>query len=387
MRFPHIRLPRIPFFRIWYSTTYTLLFFVIFVLSAVIPGDLIYQSIRKPPSLSRFNTNIANIFIVAGVYLLTGLLIVFIYASRLYTNRIVLTAIPKFYIPVEAPEVGKKVRKLIEREWDRSALIAWESRPRDLAAENDALHPSATHDTTEEIPHHALPVMRKRTRTKGRDSPAMPIDPLNPPWGIISHPGWDTADTTLGNVADLVSYGTVIAELPNLIEARAVSLAPVDPMPVPQLDSDDNAPNIPVSRVVALLQRSETAGLREYLMQLEGLGVVQSFDMAEEFIGRYERARFSTIPASKDEFDELMVVFAELLNGMEPIDLGLADEMLAFQDQTMHGIGSSDTYEASSTPDGSVFRSAMLAQEEDDGSVGGNASLSSVIRNTGTETR
>lgn len=66
---------------------------------------------------------------IGGTYVLTALIAIFIYSSRLYTNRSVLAGVGKAYIPVEDGEVGRNVRKMIVSQLERSAIIAWEARP------------------------------------------------------------------------------------------------------------------------------------------------------------------------------------------------------------------------------------------------------------------
>lgn len=84
---------------------------------------------------------------IGGVYVLTALLAIFIYTSRLYTNRTVLAAVGKSWIPVEDGEVGRSIRKMIVKALERSALIAWEGRPRDLTKDN-------SHKTEDEVIWH-----------------------------------------------------------------------------------------------------------------------------------------------------------------------------------------------------------------------------------------
>lgn len=108
---------RIPLFRIWYSTTYTTLLIILLLLLAVSPGDMIYQSVKS--------REIQKIFVIGGVYLLTSLIVLLVYSTRIYTNRTVLGAIPKGYVPVEDGEIGRLVRKMIVKQLKRSAVIAW----------------------------------------------------------------------------------------------------------------------------------------------------------------------------------------------------------------------------------------------------------------------
>ncbi|KAK7544570.1 sucrase/ferredoxin domain-containing protein [Phyllosticta citribraziliensis] len=287
---------RIPFFRIWYSSWYTVLFLILVVLLCVSPGDLVYQAIR--------NHSYPNAFVVGGVYLLTLVIVGFVYSSRLYTNKTVLAAIPKSYIPVESGEVGKNVRRMIVKGFERSALIAWDSRPRDLRSEQVG-------DSVERLssPDQSPPATSKTDKLD--DATVIPINPAAPPWGHISHPGWSSPSAdSLPNL----QFRTVVAELPNLIEAKAVSLAPPDPaFAFPNLPEGQV---IPDARIVSLLQRPSSMGLRDYIAHLSTFGLVNPPQVGAAFLARYEYARFSTDALGEAQFQELMDLFAQLLSGM-----------------------------------------------------------------------
>ncbi|KAF1984257.1 hypothetical protein K402DRAFT_395917 [Aulographum hederae CBS 113979] len=394
MRLPHIPHPRhwrIPYFRIWYSTTYTIIFTICIILLAATPGDTIYQSVQ--------DRNIPNVFVVAGTYLVTSIICVLVYATRIYTNKSVLATIPKAYVPVEQGEVGAGVRKMIVREWERSALVAWDSRPRDLRSEIEAAanskrkhrrhfrhhHYEDEHDIgdipdaniEEEVSphkekekekdngkenekdklHHSI--FHKRLPPTADLATAIKLSPTLPPWGPISHPGWSSP-----SIPDLphLHYRPIILELPNLIEAKAVSLAPADDAVIslhlsPPLLSDDGEEveggGRPDTRVVAVLQRPSTMGVRDYLARLVGYGLVTPPTLAARFLTRYERARFSGSPVTEDEFRELMAVFGDILAGMTTLSAGLLADL---QDGDDDGDG-----------DGSVF--LQTSEEESDASA------------------
>ena len=115
--------PRQLLFRLFYSTSYTVAFLVIIAYILLTPADTIYQAYKS----GRY----VDIFVIAGVYVLTALIAILIYASRLYTNRSVLQSIPKTYMPIEKDDLpGKAVRKMIADALARSAVIAYEARPR-----------------------------------------------------------------------------------------------------------------------------------------------------------------------------------------------------------------------------------------------------------------
>ncbi|KAF2841944.1 hypothetical protein M501DRAFT_1013323 [Patellaria atrata CBS 101060] len=304
-----MRYPRI-LFRIWYSTTYTVLFIILLGLTAVAPTDHVYQAFRRK--------ELENIFIVAGVYILTIVIAIFIYASRLYTNRIVLAAIPKSYIPIEPGEVGKNVRRIIVKNLKRSATIAWDSRPRDTKPELGAA--GGTNPPTRE---NSGP-LNFRKRSQFFETTVIPIDPDSPPWGHIAHPGWSSP--SLEDLPNL-QFRPIIMELPNLIEAKAVSLAPPNPIFEtlrPELQDIEPTPD---ARIVELLQRSITTGLREYLAQLSSVGLINPPHLGAQFLAEYEYARFSTFPLTEEQFRSLMAVFARILSGMVELDPEFVDQV------------------------------------------------------------
>lgn len=297
----HLRRVHIPFFRIWYSSTYTFIFICTVILLATTPGDLIYQAIR--------DNQLHQVFVVGGVTLLTAILVVLVYSTRIYTNRSVLAAIPKSYLPIDDGEVGSSVRKLIVREWYRSAIIAWDARPRDLTNEVSEDTQPATAERTHE---------KARRRSQIDGATIITVAPNQPPWGSIAHNGWSSPSST-----DLpgLQYWSVLLELPNLIEAKAVSLAPPDPAfePSPSQQMGGLAP-IPDERVVVLLRRPPGTGLREYLTRLSTLQLIEPPSLGAKFLKQYEFARFSTSSLSERQFRDLMSCFGELLAGMNKLD-------------------------------------------------------------------
>lgn len=294
------RLPfRIPFFRIFYSTTYTSLFVLVLVVLAITPASLIYSAIKA--SAWQYP------FMIGGTYFLTALLAIFIYTSRLYTNRTVLAAVGKSYIPVEEGEVGRNVRRMVAKCLQRSALIAWEARPRDLAAEDREV---SGHEHRKSRRNH-------HRRGPGDDSHLLgtiiKVDPQSPPWGHVQHPGWSSPSRFETTLTPHVHFGTVFQELPHLIEAQAVSFAPPDPDYIPSDPTD-----LPLAdpRIVEVLQRPPTTGLREYLNRLVNLGVFSDPTAVDKFLAQYEYARFNPVPLLEPQFSTLMAAFADLLTCM-----------------------------------------------------------------------
>ncbi|WEW60751.1 hypothetical protein PRK78_006238 [Emydomyces testavorans] len=273
----------------FYTTFFTVLSVLLFILTLLTPGDLIYQSYT--------NHRLANIFAIAGVYIVTFLLVLLIYASRIFTNRSILAGIPKAWIPVEKPDVGKAVRRLVVEGLMRSATIAQQARPRDRSGDDNTLFDQSL----------AVPV----------DSP--------PPWGTVSHPGWTAPDCE-----DLPGqeFETVVKELPHLIEAKAVSLAPPDPR-LRVLDSGrspgflsehDGVEYVPDERVVKILQRPSWMCLRDYVNHLNGLGLISPSHLGDSFLDLYERSRFSARPLTEVQFRTMIGIFAEILRGMTVLD-------------------------------------------------------------------
>ena len=325
----------IPFFRIFYSTTFTVLALVLIALLLITPIDQIYQAFR--------NEQIYNIFIIAGSHLLTLVIAVFVYASRIFSNRSALASIPRSWSPVEKGDVDKRVRRLVQEQLKRSAMIAYKAHPRDLQLELRATSPSSTY--AHEDPNH------------------LPLATREPVWGIISHPGWSSSSSP-----DLPSlhYDPVILELAHLIEAKAVSLAPTDPLFTP---SESESP-FPDALVIELLQRPATMGLREYISHLTSLGVLVPPNLGLSFLALYEKARFSGQPLDEMEFRTLMGIFAEMLRGMKELDASIATELHEKEDpmlMRMDGVFANDSESSSLKSSATVehTRRPNMYDEED----------------------
>ncbi|MCJ1454010.1 hypothetical protein MMC28_004360 [Mycoblastus sanguinarius] len=296
---------KIPFFRIFYSTTFTALTLVLAALVLITPGDHIYQSFRT--------NQIYHIFIVAGVYLLVLLVAIFIYAGRLYATRSVLAAIPKEASPLERANAGRaKVRRVVREGLERSAIIAFDALPRDLGDEKARRNTHAQIDG-------ALPSSSTR---RSQDS-AQSTEPV---WGTISHPGWTSPSSPdLPNL----HYDPVILELSHLIEAKAVSLAPKDPLYDPPSDLEASDAPAPDPVAVELLQRPAAMGLRDYITHLSTLSMIAPTSLGNAFLALYEYARFSGEALTEEEFRALMGIFAEILRNMQPLDAAIIEEFRA----------------------------------------------------------
>ena len=310
--------------RILYSTSYTILLFIVLLLLVVTPGDHVYQTLS--------DSKLGNIFVVGGTYFVTALVALFIYASRLYTNRTTLAAIPKPYLPIEPGEISASIRKMITRNFARSALIAWDSRPRVLS--NELSQERADAGQNGQVSRHktgdSWPLSRinsRLDRNRSNNPVGIPVDPDNPPWGQVEHPGWSAPSTSdLPNL----QFATVIAELPNLIEARAVSLASPENI---SAGEDPTLLSLPQSSVIAILQRTPAMGARTYLDQLDTLQLVVVPEVRSRFIDLYEHARFSGNLLTEDEFRDLMGTFSQLLESMIPLDVRTVNAIVAEQDR------------------------------------------------------
>lgn len=279
-------------FRIFYSTSFTVVFLILIAFICVSPADALYESYRR--------RRLLDIFLITGAYVVTALFSALMYASRLFTNRSVLKDIPKTFVPIEKEDLpGIRVHRLIQECLERSAVIAYQARPRSRRIEHETSAAGAR--------------MLALTR-----SPSCIDQDMEPPWGQIAHPGWSSP--TSKEMPNL-EYATVVDELTDLIEAKAVSLAPVDTMAEPGPDGI----LMPDPRVVDELARPPAMGMRQYLRHLVELGVVPDTPLTSAFLAAYESARFSSQPLTEQDFQSLMRMFAELLRNMTPVNIELLD--------------------------------------------------------------
>lgn len=322
-------------FRIFYSTSFTILNIILLALILITPADSIQQAL--------LNNQAYYIFVIAGCYVLTLVLAILIYASRLYTTRSVLAAIPKTWIPVEKGDVTKKVRKMIADGLARSAVLAWHARPHktsDLNQSRDAIA-AVPESEDKELPL-AEPQSQKDSRkffkwfrrnedSSNRDELQIQMPLHIPAWDNIGHNGWSSPDSPdLPNL----QYTVVILELPHLIEAKAVSLAPPDP-------DSTTTPPLPDLRGVELLQRPAPMGLRDYVSHLTSVGIFSQEAPIGSFLASYEKARFAFHPIPEIQFRHLMKLFAEILRSMIPLDPSLLES--SDEDSDIDGDASSST--------------------------------------------
>ena len=263
-----------------------------------------------------------------------------------------------------------KVRRLIEKRFKRSLCIARETRPRDLGGD------AGTKRNWEELGRLAgyeepEPAAQfKVNEYQGQST-----------WGTVKHDGWSSPSTS--DLPDL-GFMPVIMELPNLIEAKAVSLAPgLDGPEEERADSNDEddegegkdnigegtdkteaedhaigdtlperpaqdaalsvkahpphpqkqktshpSASLPDPLAMEILQRPQNMNLRDYLFYLSSLNLLPnpssfpptSSNILQDFLALYEKARFSPYPLSETSFRQLMELFASLLRSMNKVD-------------------------------------------------------------------
>lgn len=280
-----------------YRTLYLLLYVCLLGLLIATPADAIHRSFQ--------NKQQYNIWIITAAYVLAIVVVTFVFFTRLWLNKTDLDSIPKGWVPVEKGDLRSAVYKVIGLGLGRSASIAYEARPR--LRTDDATPDDETVETKVRL---------------GFDGPGGPAEELvviipsrKPVWGDIEHYGWSSP-----NAPDLpnLEYTTVFSELPNLIEGKALTLAPPDPT------SETNPPLLD-AEAVALLQRTANMSLRDYVVHLADLGVIEMDATTLKFLSHYEYARFSNRPISSAQFKELMHLFAQILRTMEPLDPDVLD--------------------------------------------------------------
>ncbi|OAQ73313.1 sucrase/ferredoxin domain-containing protein [Pochonia chlamydosporia 170] len=292
------------FFRFLYASVYVLFFLVLFGLLLITPGDAIERSIS--------NGQKYNVLIVTISYVVTIVIVVFIYILRLYITKTAIAAIPKTWVPIEKGDVKDIVYRMIHGGLSRSAAIAHAARPREQIDTDDEQGGMDDGEQEARIGGGA-----KKTNTVVEDL-CLPLPPKRPVWGEIEHYGWASP-----NSPDLrnLQYSSVLSELPNLIEAKALTMAPSD-----QQGLGTDAPMID-AEAVGLLQRTANMSMRGYIDHLASLVVILVDETVTQFLAQYEYARFSNRPISNERFRQLMHLFAEVLRGMQPLDINVLNSL------------------------------------------------------------
>lgn len=278
--------------------------------------------------------------------------------------------------------VQRRVETWIQKGWRRSAVVAFWGRPRDLSGDEAVWEATVEErDGVDEMP--ALLRRRRKgmqTTKPGQRSVLNEVEEVGefiidgeedqqeeknnddgdddddnsvgedwePVWGEIKHPGWSWG-STLDHQG--VQFDSVIVELGGLVEAKAVSLAPLEIIgDEPDGNGADDANGtdgqqggvredstrekitMPDPLVVNLLQRSVSMGLREYIAHLTTLGMIDPPDIGDDFLSRYERARFSGKAMAEADFEALMGLFADILSGMQPVRWDIVEGLRARAD-------------------------------------------------------
>lgn len=328
--------------RITYHSLYYFLSLILLLLLCVTPADAIRQSIINE---QRFH--ILTLIICLSVTLAA---VICIYFFRLYVMRTALAGIPRPYIPIEKGDVRKSVRKVIAYGLSRSAAIAFESRPRVLPTRPPTANMEGEgNGELQKEKKRTLGIFPLKKAATTEERMGITLPPHSAVWGEIEHNGWASP-----NSPDLpnLQYSTVIQELPNLIEAKALTLVP------PPLQSELGQP-ILYPEAVGLLERQENLGLRQYLAHLAQLGVLAASRTTADFLSSYEYARYSTRPISNARFRELMHLFAEILRTMQPIDpqiFASADDSTSISTESDDIDDDAPRKSCPSTPGGSLHR-------------------------------
>ncbi|KAH6604909.1 nuclear envelope [Trichoderma cornu-damae] len=312
------------FLRILYRSIYFFLYVILCGLLLITPGDAIQRSVA--------NRQWYNIWIIASAYVVTTFVVGFVYIVRLYVNRTVLASIPKPWVPIEKGDVKEAVYKMIGAGLSRSSAIAYAARPRVETGDGIFGYGEDEARTRERLTSW-------NARALGGDEP-MPMPPHRPVWGVVEHCGWASP-----NSPDLpnLQYGSVVSEIPNLIEAQVLRLAPPDP-------TSQSDPPMLDPEAAELLQRLAHMGLRDYFGHLASLGVAVMDETVADFLEKYEAARFSTKPICNAGFRELMHLFAETLRSIRPLDPAILEHLYEDDDEE-DGAGTSGRAAAESDID------------------------------------
>lgn len=276
--------------RIIYRSAYVLCYIFLVGLLLITPGDAIQRSLQNGQNY--------NILILTICYVATIVIVAFVYALRLYINKTALSAIPKAWVPIDKSDVKDVVYRMITNGLNRSAAIAYLSRPRDLARSNESFRPIGGYLQPQRLG-------MKTVESVGHDV-GIKLPSQHALWGDIEQNGWASP-----NSEDLpnLQYSTVLSELPNLVEAKALTLAPADPM------STSEAPMVDAD-AAELLQRQPNMSLRQYLEHLVDTGIMDMDATVTEFLDVYEYARYSTTLIPNATFRHMMNLFADVLRNM-----------------------------------------------------------------------
>jgi hypothetical protein len=276
-------------FKIFYSSSFTFVFLLLIAFCGVAPADKLYESWSR--------RRIVDIIIIAAAWVLTALIAAFLYCTRLYTTRSILRDIPKTFLPIEREDLpGRNTYRLIQETYARTAVIAYQAKPRGRRIEKEvegAGERMLALSGQMKVHHHHHELTKEEEAL------------LKPKWGEIKHPGWQSPAS---EEMPGLEYAQVADELVDLIEAKAVSLAP-------GVEVEDGTVS-PDEMWVDVMTRPEGVGMRTYLSRLAELAVLPDDELVEDFLLMYEHSRYSGKPMTETDFQTMMRLFAEILRGM-----------------------------------------------------------------------
>ena len=215
-------------------------------------------------------------------------------------------------------------------------MVAYLSRPRDLSRENVDCGGWPILKSKERRPRRGILRVKWKEGDAGAFTPPVvggrgdTETKAEPAWGRIKHAGWSGPESGDLHGSQLLQFEAVVGELGGLVEAKAVSIAPMvdvssgDDEAMGREEEDttegqNEAVTVPDPLVVNLLRRPGSMGLRDYFAHLTTLGMIDPPELGTEFLIMYERARFSGAATSEEDFRDLMGLFADILKGMKPV--------------------------------------------------------------------
>ncbi|KAL2891350.1 hypothetical protein HOO65_010708 [Ceratocystis lukuohia] len=244
----------------------------------------------------------------------------FVYLTRLYINKTALSAIPKSWLPIQKGDVRLPVWKMINSYLSRSAAISFASRPRTKREAGDSTaHLPESISASFPPKRESVEDRRITMQRTPSDSPflnnhqAILEIPFSSAaiWDDIEHPGWSSPNSP--EMPD-VQYSVVYGEIPDMIEAKAFTLAQTGP-------NSGSTPSVLHSGLQEVLARPSNMSLRDYITHLSNYNVITQSATVSSFLTNYERAKYSTRPLPGAQFREMMAQFAQILQSMQPLDL------------------------------------------------------------------
>ncbi|KAK8087471.1 hypothetical protein PG994_002445 [Apiospora phragmitis] len=367
-------------FRIFYNSLYFLFQLILLALLLAVPGDIIRQAYL-------FTFQYSNIIIISGVYLVSVIIVLFVYFLRAVHHADRPGRHPAEHHPhrqgrcqeagatddCEGPREERRHRLGGATESYRPQRRTTRSRHRGGGGQR--VRAAAKREGRREVAPIAVFLAHAQEVADGREQDGHRAARRKPVWGEIEHNGWGSP-----NSPDLpnLQYSTVLSELPHLIEAKAVSQAPADRYAAPDQPAFDPG-------AVAMLQRAVHMGLRDYVLHLTSLGVIPSTQTVSDFLDAYERGRFSPRPMSNAAFRNLMHLFAEVLRTMQPLAPSALNSAMSNDDDDRNGDMNSMYTDSHSNIDDDAPRESSPTTPEG-GSIHSMASSSSLRTPVGRNT-